>query len=70
MLKGLHDYDNAKNQLFAIVQQTISITEFEMRWNQFITDHALQNNEWLASLYAEREQWVPVFLRHLFWVDM
>ena len=35
-----------------------------------IVNFALQENEWLSGLYAERHRWVPIFLKHHFWAGM
>ncbi|KAK1565354.1 hypothetical protein Q3G72_024653 [Acer saccharum] len=43
-----------------------SVEEFEISWDKLITTYNLHENAWLQSLYAEREQWVPAFLKDYF----
>jgi hypothetical protein len=38
--------------------------------NHTITSHHLEENEWLAKLYEERERWVPAFLNSNFFAGM
>uniref|UniRef100_A0A2N9GC95 Protein FAR1-RELATED SEQUENCE n=1 Tax=Fagus sylvatica TaxID=28930 RepID=A0A2N9GC95_FAGSY len=46
------------------------VEEFEEKWNHTITLHHLEENEWLAKLYEERERWVPAFLNSNFFAGM
>ena len=34
----------------------MTVEEFEESWNHTITSHHLEENEWLANLYEERER--------------
>ncbi|XP_021741956.1 protein FAR-RED IMPAIRED RESPONSE 1-like [Chenopodium quinoa] len=42
----------------------------ELRWKEFIHQHKLVSNMWLACLYDEREMWIPAAMKHLFWARM
>ncbi|XP_042988795.1 protein FAR1-RELATED SEQUENCE 5-like [Carya illinoinensis] len=59
-----------KTQLMKCVYDTQTIEEFEKVWAEFISTYELEENGWLESLYAEREHWVPVFLKEHFWAGM
>jgi len=63
-LQGYTQYNVMKSQLKALVYDSNSIEEFEVGWNEFITNHGLLNNEWLCSLYEERHLWVLCCLRN------
>ncbi|XP_042973094.1 protein FAR1-RELATED SEQUENCE 5-like [Carya illinoinensis] len=52
------------------VYDTQSIEDFEKCWAEFINTFELHENAWLNSLYAERDHWVPVFLKETFWAGM
>ncbi|XP_042972763.1 protein FAR1-RELATED SEQUENCE 5-like [Carya illinoinensis] len=59
-----------KTSLMKCVYDSQTIEEFENSWNVLITTHNLQENAWLHSLYDEREFWVPIFLKEIFWAGM
>ncbi|XP_042947770.1 protein FAR1-RELATED SEQUENCE 5-like [Carya illinoinensis] len=59
-----------KTSLMKCVYDSQTIVEFENSWNVLITTYNLQENAWLHSLYDEREFWVPVFLKEIFWAGM
>ncbi|XP_042988752.1 protein FAR1-RELATED SEQUENCE 5-like [Carya illinoinensis] len=59
-----------KTGLMKCVYDTQSIEEFEKCWVEFINTYDLHENSSLESLYAERDHWVPVFLKENFWAGM
>ncbi|KAG7975071.1 hypothetical protein I3843_06G078000 [Carya illinoinensis] len=59
-----------KNALMKCVYDTQTIEEFENCWDELITTYNLHENAWLQSLFAEREYWVPAFLKEFFWADI
>ena len=59
-----------KSALMTCVYDSQSVEEFETSWDQLITTYNLHENVWLQSLYAEREHWVPAFLKDYFWAGM
>ncbi|XP_035546643.1 protein FAR1-RELATED SEQUENCE 5-like [Juglans regia] len=46
-----------KTQLMKCVYDTQTIEDFEKCWAEFINTYDLNDNAWLNSLYAERENW-------------
>ena len=48
----------------------MTVEEFEEKWNHTIISYHLEEKEWLAKLYEEREQWVPAFLNSNFFAGM
>ncbi|PPD87872.1 hypothetical protein GOBAR_DD15186 [Gossypium barbadense] len=44
--------------------------EFDMRWWKMITRFELQDDEWVQSLYEDRERWVPAFMDNVFLAGM
>ncbi|KAK1559828.1 hypothetical protein Q3G72_018862 [Acer saccharum] len=59
-----------KSALMKSVYDSQSVEEFETSWDQLITTYNLHENAWLQSLYAEREHWVPAFLKDYFWAGI
>ena len=55
-LAGLEAYQNIKYYLLKAVHELMTVEEFEEKWNHTITSHHLEENEWLAKLYEERER--------------
>jgi hypothetical protein len=45
-----------KYYLLKAMHQSMTVEEFEESWNHTITSHYLEENEWLANLYEERER--------------
>uniref|UniRef100_A0A2N9EL94 Uncharacterized protein n=1 Tax=Fagus sylvatica TaxID=28930 RepID=A0A2N9EL94_FAGSY len=69
-LAGLEAYQDIKHYLLKAVHDSMIVEEFEEKWNHTITLHHLEENEWLAKLYEERERWVPAFLNSNFFAGM
>uniref|UniRef100_A0A2N9GDG2 SWIM-type domain-containing protein n=1 Tax=Fagus sylvatica TaxID=28930 RepID=A0A2N9GDG2_FAGSY len=69
-LAGLEAYQDIKNYLLKAVHESMTVEEFEEKWNHTITSHHLEENEWLAKLYEERERWVPAFLNSNFFAGI
>jgi hypothetical protein len=69
-LAGLEAYQDIKYYLLKAVHDSMTVEEFEEKWNHTITSYYLKKNEWLAKLYEEREQWVPAFLNSNFFAGM
>lgn len=44
--------------------------EFEKRWWKILDKFELRENEWMQSLYEDREQWVPIYMRGAFLAGM
>ena len=53
-----------------IVYDSIKPAEFEDGWAKLITEHKLEDNEWLNSLLTDRHRWVPFFVKSTFWAGM
>ena len=60
-LTGLEAYQDIKYYLLKTVHESMTVKEFEEKWNHTITSYHLEENEWLAKLYEERERWVPAY---------
>jgi hypothetical protein len=69
-LAGLESYQNIKHYLLKAVHESMTVEEFEEKWNHTFTSHHLGENEWLAKLYEERERWVLAFLNSNFFAGM
>ncbi|CAN1156482.1 Protein FAR1-RELATED SEQUENCE 5 [Linum perenne] len=54
------------------VNLTESIEEFETCWLSLVDRYELRDHdhEWLQSLYSDRKQWVPVYIRDTFFAEM
>ena len=69
-LTGLEAYQDIKYYLLKTVHESMTVKEFEEKWNHTITSYHLEENEWLAKLYEERERWVLAFLNSNFFAGM
>ncbi|KAG8491189.1 hypothetical protein CXB51_014296 [Gossypium anomalum] len=69
-LGGLRGFEEIKRQLNKAVYNSLKIIEFETSWDKMIKKHGLGDNKWLQTLYEERKQWVPVYLKDTFFAGM
>ncbi|KAF8408600.1 hypothetical protein HHK36_004663 [Tetracentron sinense] len=44
--------------------------QFEKRWWKLIDRFELKENEWIQSLYDDRKQWVPTYMKDTFFAGM
>ncbi|XP_021751487.1 protein FAR-RED IMPAIRED RESPONSE 1-like [Chenopodium quinoa] len=64
---GKHEqYDAVKDEFENIIYGSLDAEEFVARWIDAMEYYELQEN----SLFEEREMWIPVYLKHLFWARM
>ncbi|KAJ6369112.1 hypothetical protein OIU78_001475 [Salix suchowensis] len=52
------------------VNLTELIEEFESCWLSLVDRYELRDHEWLQTIYSDRRQWVPVYLRDAFFAEM
>ncbi|XP_060210309.1 protein FAR1-RELATED SEQUENCE 5-like [Lycium barbarum] len=69
-LKRVRDHKIARREFKSVVLDSITIDEFEGRWDEFIERYGIGYRNWFSNLYSERQRWVPVYLKHYFWVGM
>ncbi|KAL3528893.1 hypothetical protein ACH5RR_008215 [Cinchona calisaya] len=59
-----------QNVLNRTVYNSLKIDEFEMAWEEMIQHFGLRDQEWLQTLYEERERWAPVYLKDTFFAGL
>ncbi|KAL2936351.1 Protein FAR1-RELATED SEQUENCE 6 [Bienertia sinuspersici] len=69
-LGGLHNYDAVRKSLTKAVYETLKVSDFEAAWGRMVQQFGISNHEWLRSLYEDRAQWVPVYLKDTFFAGM
>ncbi|XP_010277289.1 PREDICTED: protein FAR1-RELATED SEQUENCE 4-like [Nelumbo nucifera] len=52
------------------IYDSLTVDEFERRWKKLIEANNLNEHEWLQTLYEDRKQWVPVYLKDTFFAGM
>lgn len=57
-------------ELKKCVNESGTVEEFESCWANLVSRYYLMSNEWLQSLYSIRDQWVPVFLKDVFFGEL
>ncbi|XP_014501308.1 protein FAR1-RELATED SEQUENCE 5-like [Vigna radiata var. radiata] len=65
--QGYKNYVAIKTDIHAIVYDCGSPSEFENGWEDLLTKHGLEANDWLCDLYDARRKRVPCYLRSYFW---
>ncbi|KAH7519792.1 hypothetical protein FEM48_Zijuj08G0074700 [Ziziphus jujuba var. spinosa] len=66
----LSEHPSFEAELHKCVNLTESVEEFESCWLSIIDRYDLREHEWLQSVYSNRRQWVPVYLRDAFFAEM
>ncbi|KAL6220846.1 hypothetical protein ACLB2K_008599 [Fragaria x ananassa] len=66
----LSEHSTFEAELHKCVNLTESIEEFESCWLSLIEKYHLREHEWLQGIYADRRQWVPIYLRNTFFAEM
>lgn len=58
----------------AVFHKSVNLSEspeeFESCWHSLVDKYDLRENNWLQALYADRRQWVPVYLHDTFFAEM
>ncbi|KAL0311215.1 UNVERIFIED_CONTAM: protein FAR1-RELATED SEQUENCE 9 [Sesamum angustifolium] len=52
------------------INEADTVEEFESCWATLLSRYYLMDNEWLQSLYNIRDQWVPIYLRDVFFGEL
>ncbi|EPS68117.1 hypothetical protein M569_06659, partial [Genlisea aurea] len=60
-LGGLSNYEAVRKKLLKTVYESSKPVEFEAAWGFMIHHMGVADNEWLRSLYEDRDLWAPVF---------
>ncbi|XP_028104497.1 protein FAR1-RELATED SEQUENCE 5-like [Camellia sinensis] len=69
-LKGYAQYEAIKLAMQNAVYDCLTRAEFESKWEEMLATFNLYDNEWLGVLYDERNRWVPVYVKDIFWAGM
>jgi len=70
-LGGIYSKNSVfKKQLHELVDEIVSIPEFETRWAQLVEEHGLGENEFLARAYQNRDMWAKPFFTETFCAGM
>ncbi|KAL5706913.1 hypothetical protein ACHQM5_025019 [Ranunculus cassubicifolius] len=52
------------------VYDSVTVDEFERRWKKLVEAFGLGGHEWVHTLYEDRKQWAPVYLKDTFFGGM
>ncbi|PIA64854.1 hypothetical protein AQUCO_00100371v1 [Aquilegia coerulea] len=52
------------------VYDSLTVEEFERRWKKLVESNGLLDHEWIQTLFEDRNQWVPVYLKDIFFAGM
>ncbi|KAF8407019.1 hypothetical protein HHK36_006141 [Tetracentron sinense] len=69
-LGELSEYKAIKKALKNAIYDSLRVDDFEMAWQNLIKAYGLTSNEWLQTLYEDRQRWVPVFVKDTFYAGM
>ncbi|XP_037462347.1 protein FAR1-RELATED SEQUENCE 5-like [Triticum dicoccoides] len=70
-LGPVYTKDNAfKAQLHRLLDEIVSVEEFEMRWAELISSYSLTDNEFLQRAYDNREMWAKPYFTETFCAGM
>lgn len=63
-LEELGELELFQTVLNRTVYSSVKIEEFETGWEEMIEHFSIRDDEWLTSLYEDRERWAPVYLKN------
>lgn len=63
-LEALGESELFQTVLNRTLYSSVKIEDFETGWEEMIEHFSIRNDEWLASLYEDRERWAPVYLKN------
>ncbi|KAF8405193.1 hypothetical protein HHK36_010093 [Tetracentron sinense] len=63
-------YENFMAQLNKCIYKSWTEEQFENRWWKMVETFELRKNGWIKSLYEDRKQWVPTYMRDTFFAGM
>ncbi|XP_040243425.1 protein FAR1-RELATED SEQUENCE 6 isoform X4 [Aegilops tauschii subsp. strangulata] len=66
----LNGYEKIKSTLSNVVYDSLTKHGFDKTWVEMINKYDLQDNEWLAELYDNKNRWVPAYVKDTFWAGM
>jgi hypothetical protein len=66
----LRKNEDFKTHLNSCIYRSWSKKQFEDKWQEMVEKFQLLENEWIQSLYEEREHWVPVYMKDTFFGGM
>ncbi|XBJ23490.1 hypothetical protein VPH35_001621 [Triticum aestivum] len=69
-LSGYEKYEKIKYTLSNVVYDSLTKHDFDKAWAEMINKYDLQDNEWLAGLYDNKNRWVPAYVKDTFWAGM
>ncbi|XVF74768.1 hypothetical protein PTKIN_Ptkin13bG0138300 [Pterospermum kingtungense] len=69
-LGGLRNYDAIRKTFVKAVFETLKVIEFEAAWGFMVQHFGVADHEWLRSLYEDRAQWAPVYLKDTFFAGL
>ncbi|XXG56629.1 hypothetical protein AAC387_Pa03g3995 [Persea americana] len=63
-----------KNDLIPSIKKitfnSLTTEEFDLGWKNMLIEEDVANNDWLNGMYDIRHMWVPIYMRHLFFLGM
>ncbi|GAU46502.1 hypothetical protein TSUD_285840 [Trifolium subterraneum] len=62
----LRKNEDFKTNLNSCIYRSWSKKQFEDKWQEMVEKFQLLENEWIQSLYEERQHWVPVYMKDTF----
>uniref|UniRef100_A0A7N0TUD7 Protein FAR1-RELATED SEQUENCE n=2 Tax=Kalanchoe fedtschenkoi TaxID=63787 RepID=A0A7N0TUD7_KALFE len=57
--------DNFVIKFDKCIYKSLTEEQFESRWSKLLDRFTLREDEWVQSLYEDRRQWVPTFMRDI-----
>lgn len=69
-LGGLRNYDAIRKALIRAVYESLKVNEFESAWGFMVQHFGVGDNDWLQSLYEDRNHWAPVYLKDMYFAGL
>lgn len=69
-LTGLPDSEAIEVAMSRAVYDSLTVDEFEVAWEEMMQHYEMREYMWLQTLFDDRKQWVPVYLKETFLAGM
>lgn len=70
LANAIKRHENFLPKFYKCISKSWTDGHFDMRWWKMVTRFELQDDEWIKSLYDDREKWVPIFMGDVFLAGM
>ncbi|KAJ8760622.1 hypothetical protein K2173_015289 [Erythroxylum novogranatense] len=69
-LGGILEHEEIRITLTKVIYNFLRPEEFETAWEEMAKRHGIKDHGWIQSIYEQRKQWVPAYVKEKFLAGM